>query len=50
MRGGRASRAGDILRNNGYTGEIQTGGIIQWKEKGRAAAAPDGQPASADKE
>lgn len=49
MRGGRASRAGDILRNNGYTGEIQTGGITQWKEKGRAVVTPDGQPV-ADKE
>ena len=41
MRGGRASRAGDILRSNGYTAEIQTGGITQWKEGGHDTVKPE---------
>lgn len=50
MRGGRASRAGDILRKNGYESEIQSGGITQWKEKGRAVVEADAPPAQPDRE
>jgi adenylyltransferase/sulfurtransferase len=39
-RGGRASRAAAMLRENGYTEPIEYGGIEAWKEKGYPVARP----------
>jgi rhodanese-related sulfurtransferase len=41
MRGGRASRASELLEKNGYTG-IEYGGITAWKEKGYPVVFPEG--------
>lgn len=40
MRGGRASRAADILREAGYTEPIEFGGITAWKEAGKPVVQP----------
>lgn len=40
MRGGRASRAEELLRENGYEAPIETGGILEWKEKGHPVVQP----------
>ncbi len=40
MRGGRASRAAKILRENGYTEPIEYGGITAWKEAGKPVVQP----------
>ncbi len=40
MRGGRASRAADILRAAGYTEPIEYGGITAWKEAGKPVVQP----------
>jgi adenylyltransferase/sulfurtransferase len=40
MRGGRASRAADILREAGYTEPIEYGGITAWKEAGKPVVQP----------
>lgn len=40
MRGGRASRAADILREAGHDEPIEFGGITAWKEAGRPVVQP----------
>lgn len=40
MRGGRASRAAEILREGGYTEPIEYGGITAWKEAGKPVVQP----------
>ena len=40
MRGGRASRAAETLRTNGYTEPIEYGGITAWKEAGNEVVQP----------
>jgi hydroxyacylglutathione hydrolase len=40
MRGGRASRAADILREAGYDEPIEFGGITAWKEAGKPVVQP----------
>ena len=40
MRGGRASRAADILRKAGYDQPIEYGGITAWKEAGNEVVQP----------
>jgi rhodanese-related sulfurtransferase len=40
MRGGRASRAADMLREAGYTEPIEYGGITAWKEAGKPVVQP----------
>ena len=40
MRGGRASRAAKLLRENGYTEPIEYGGITAWKEAGKTVVQP----------
>lgn len=40
MRGGRASRAADILRAAGYDEPIEFGGITAWKEAGKPVVQP----------
>jgi adenylyltransferase/sulfurtransferase len=40
MRGGRASRAAEMLRKHGYTQEIEYGGITAWKEAGNPVVEP----------
>ena len=40
MKGGRASRAAEILRKNGYTEPIEFGGITAWKEAGNPVVQP----------
>ena len=40
MRGGRASRAADLLRSNGYDQPIESGGITAWKEAGYEVVQP----------
>lgn len=41
MRGGRASRASELLAEHGYTGVIKYGGITAWKEKGYPVVYPE---------
>ena len=41
MRGGRASRAAETLREHGYDQPIEYGGITAWKEKGYPVVEPD---------
>ncbi len=45
MRGGRASRASELLEQNGYS-DIKYGGITAWKEKGYPVVYPEGKTAS----
>ena len=40
MRGGRASRAAELLRANGYEQPIESGGITAWKEAGYEVVQP----------
>jgi rhodanese-related sulfurtransferase len=40
MRGGRASRAADLLRSHGYDQPIESGGITAWKEAGYEVVQP----------
>ena len=40
MRGGRASRAAKLLRENGYSEPIEYGGITAWKEAGKPVVQP----------
>ena len=40
MRGGRAGRAVDLLRENGYTDVASGGGITAWKESGYPVVQP----------
>ncbi|MCB9383784.1 MAG: rhodanese-like domain-containing protein [Bryobacterales bacterium] len=40
MKGGRASRAADILRSAGYEKPIEFGGITAWKEAGNPVVQP----------
>jgi len=40
MKGGRASRAAEILREAGYDQPIQYGGITAWKEAGNEVVQP----------
>jgi adenylyltransferase/sulfurtransferase len=40
MRGGRASRAAETLRSNGYDQPIESGGITAWKEAGYEVVPP----------
>jgi len=40
MRGGRASRAADLLRDAGYDEPIEFGGITAWKEAGKPVVQP----------
>ncbi len=40
MRGGRASRAAELLLSNGYEQPIEFGGITAWKEAGNAVVQP----------
>ena len=40
MRGGRASRAAETLRSNGYEQPIEYGGITAWKEAGNEVVQP----------
>ena len=42
MRGGRASRAAALLKENGYSDTIEFGGILDWKEKGHPVTQPGG--------
>ncbi len=42
MRGGRASRAAEALRDAGYTEPIEFGGITAWKEAGKPVVQPGG--------
>ncbi len=42
MRGGRASRAAKLLRENGYVEPIEFGGITAWKEAGKPVVQPGG--------
>ena len=43
MRGGRASRAAETLREAGYTEPIEFGGITAWKEAGLEVVQPDSE-------
>jgi adenylyltransferase/sulfurtransferase len=40
MAGGRASRAAELLRSNGYDQPIESGGITAWKEAGYEVVQP----------
>jgi adenylyltransferase/sulfurtransferase len=40
MRGGRASRAAELLRNHGYDQPIESGGITAWKDAGYEVVQP----------
>ena len=42
MRGGRAGRAAEILREHGYDQPIEYGGITEWKEAGNPVVQPKG--------
>jgi rhodanese-related sulfurtransferase len=50
MRGGRASRASELLAENGYTGVIKYGGITAWKEKGYPVVYPQDEAAAQPKD
>ena len=43
MRGGRASRAADTLRQAGRTDPIEYGGITAWKEAGNPVVQPESE-------
>lgn len=43
MRGGRASRAAEMLREAGFEAPIEFGGITAWKEAGLEVVQPDSQ-------
>ncbi|MBI1357709.1 MAG: rhodanese-like domain-containing protein [Acidobacteria bacterium] len=43
MRGGRASRAAETLREAGYNEPIEFGGITAWKEAGYEVVQPKGE-------
>ena len=43
MKGGRASRAADTLREAGYDKPIEFGGITAWKEAGLEVVQPDSE-------
>jgi rhodanese-related sulfurtransferase/predicted small lipoprotein YifL len=43
MRGGRASRAAETLREAGYEKPIEFGGITAWKEAGLEVVQPDSE-------
>ena len=40
MKGGRASRAAELLRANGYEQPIESGGITAWKDAGYEVVQP----------
>ena len=50
MRGGRASRASELLTEHGYTGVIKYGGITAWKEKGYPVVYPQDEAAAQPKD
>jgi rhodanese-related sulfurtransferase len=47
QRGGRASRAAELLRERGYTEPLEYGGILEWKEKGYPVVYPGGESSPA---